>query len=61
MKKKSISKILGAICIVAVFAGCAEYTDGGPGLWNFVCLAVAGVSGYASKRLDDYCKIARNK
>lgn len=52
MKKKSISKILGAICIVAIFAGCAEYTDGGPGLWNYACLALATVTGYASKRLE---------
>lgn len=52
MKKKSISKILGIICVGLVFAGCAEYTDGGPGLWNYACLALAAVTGYASKRLE---------
>ena len=52
MKKKSISKILGAICIVAIFAGCAEYADGGPGLWNYACLALAAVGGWGSKKLE---------
>lgn len=52
MKKKSISKILGAICIVAIFAGCAEYTDGGPGLWNYACLALAAVCGWGSKKME---------
>ena len=52
MTKKSISKILGAICIVAIFAGCAEYTDGGPGLWNYACLALAAVCGWGCKKLE---------
>jgi hypothetical protein len=52
MKKKSISKILGAICIVAIFAGCVEYTDGGPGLWNYVCLGLSALCGWGSKKLE---------
>ena len=52
MKKKSISKILGIICVGLVFAGCAEYTDGGPGLWNYACLVLAAVCGWGSKKLE---------
>lgn len=52
MKKKSISKILGIICVGLVFAGCAEYADGGPGLWNYACLALSALCGWGCKKLE---------
>lgn len=51
--KKKLSTILGLIAIVAVFAGCVEYSDGGPGLWNLICLAVAFAAGMGSKKLQE--------
>ena len=52
MKKKTISDILGVISVVAIFAGCVEGLDGGITAWNIICLAVAGVCGWGSKRLE---------
>jgi len=51
--KKKISNILGIVCVVAVFAGAVEGLDGGITTWNFICLAIAGISGWASKRLEE--------
>ena len=51
--KKKISKILGIICVTAVFAGAAEGIDGGVTAWNFICIAIAGISGWASKKLEE--------
>ena len=51
--KKKISKILGIICVVAVFAGAAEGLDGGVTAWNYICIAIAGISGWASKKLEE--------
>ena len=51
--KKRISKILGIVCVVAVFAGAAEGIDGGVTAWNFICIAIAGISGWASKKLEE--------
>lgn len=50
--RKKISKILGIVCVVAVFAGCVEGLDGGITSWNIICLSVAGLSGYLSKRME---------
>lgn len=50
--RKKISKILGIICVVAVFAGCVEGLDGGLSSWNIICLSVAGLSGYLSKKME---------
>jgi hypothetical protein len=52
MKKKA-SDLLGVICVAAVFAGCVEGLDGSLTWWTVVCLAVAGITGYFSKRLED--------
>ena len=52
MKKRTLAKILGILCVGLVFAGCAEYTDGGPGPWNYVCLILSGLTGWASKKLE---------
>lgn len=51
--KKKISKILGIICVIAVFAGAAEGIDGGVTAWNFICIAIAGISGWASQKLEE--------
>lgn len=51
--RKKLSDILGIICVVAVFAGCVEGLDGGLSAWNIICLAVAGIAGYASKKLEE--------
>ena len=51
--KKRISHILGIICVFAVFAGAAEGLDGGITTWNFICLAIAGISGWASKNMEE--------
>lgn len=52
MKRKTISDALGVICIAAVFAGAAEGLDGGVTAWTFICLAVAGLAGWGSKKLE---------
>lgn len=52
--KKRISNILGTICIVAVFAACLiTNKQGDPCKWNYICLAIAGISGYASKKVEE--------
>ena len=51
--KKKISNILNGICVFAVFAGCVEGLDGGITAWTFVCLAIAGISGYVSKKMEE--------
>ena len=52
MKKSFWKKILGTVCMAAIFLGCAEYADGGVGLWHIVCLAVAGLSGWGYGKLE---------
>jgi len=52
MKRQRISDLLGAICIFAVFAGCVETIDGGVSLWTVGCLAVAGIFGWISKKME---------
>lgn len=51
--KKKISHILGIVCVAAIFAGAAEGIDGGVTAWNFICIAIAGVTGWASKKLEE--------
>lgn len=51
--RKRVSNILGTICVLAVFAGCVEGLDGGLTAWTLVCLAIAGLSGWASKKMED--------
>ena len=50
--KKKLSDILGAIAVFAIFAGCVEGLDGGLTAWNFICITVAGISGWGSKKLE---------
>jgi len=52
MSKQKISDILGYICIIAILAGCVEGLDGSLTWWTVGCLAVAGLCGWASKRLE---------
>lgn len=54
--KRTISNILGAICVIAIFAGCVEGPDGRLTSWTLICLAVAAVCGHASKRLEKATK-----
>ena len=53
MSRKKLSDILGVISVSSVFAGCVEGLDGSLTLWTIICLAVAAVCGYASKRLEE--------
>ena len=53
MKRKTASDILGAISVIAIFAGCVEGLDGSLTFWTIICLSVAAVCGYASKRLEE--------
>jgi len=50
--KKKLSDILGLVCIASVFAGCVEGLDGSLTLWTVGCLVVAGITGWASKKLE---------
>ena len=50
--KKKISDILGVIAVFAIFAGCVEGIYGSLTAWTPICLAVAAVCGYASRRLE---------
>lgn len=52
MRENKISDILGVIAVIAVFAGCVEGLDGGVTLWTVVCLAVAGLFGWLSKKTE---------
>ncbi len=54
--KRTLSDILGVISVSAVFAGCVEGLDGSLTLWTIICVAVAAVCGYASKRLEEPSK-----
>lgn len=54
MKKNNrTSDILGVICVASIFAGCVEGLDGGITLWTIICLAVAGVTGWLSKKTEE--------
>lgn len=50
--KKNLKKILTAVCVLAIIATGCEYPDGSAGLWNFVSLAVAGLSGWWLYKLE---------
>ena len=52
MKKNRISDLFGVIAVFCVFAGCVEGLDGGLTLWTVICLAVAFVSGWISKKTE---------
>ena len=51
-KRKIASDILGTISVFAIFAGFVEGLDGSLTAWTLICLAVAAVCGYASRRLE---------
>lgn len=52
MKRKIASDIFGRISIVAILACCVEGLDGSLTAWTLICLAVAAVCGYVSRRLE---------
>ena len=47
-----LSDALGVICVAAIFAGCVEGLDGGITKWTFICLAVAALFGWLSKKTE---------
>lgn len=52
--RKIISNILGTICVVAVIVACIiTNKEGDPCKWNYICLVISGISGYASKKLEE--------
>ena len=52
--KKRISNIMGIVCVTAIFAACIiTNQEGDPCLWNYILLAIAGISGVASKKLEE--------
>ena len=52
MKNNRISDILGVICVAFVFAGCVVGHDGGVTIWNYICIALAGLFGWLSKKTE---------
>lgn len=52
-KNQKLSDALGVICVAAIFAGCVEGLDGGITAWTFVCLAIAAVFGWLSKKTEE--------
>ena len=53
MKKNAkTSDALGVICVAFVFAGCVVGHDGGVTIWNIICLAMAGLFGWLSKKTE---------
>ena len=53
---KKLSDLFGVLCVFSVFAGCAEGLDGGITLWTFICLAVAFLFGWLSKKTEQPTK-----
>ena len=52
--KKKISNILGFVCVAAIFAACIiTNKDGDPCMWNYTCLAIAGLCGWSSKKMEE--------
>lgn len=52
--KKKISNIMGIVCVVAIFAACIiTDKDGDPCKWNYILLAIAGITGVASKKMEE--------
>ena len=51
MKKNSkLSDALGVICVFFVFAGCVEGLDGSLTWWTVLCLGLAAIFGWLSKK-----------
>ena len=54
MKKNNrVSDVFGVICVASIFAGCVEGLDGGLTYWTFICLVIAGITGWVSKRMEE--------
>lgn len=49
---KKASELLGRVAVVAIFAGCVEAADGSLTAWTIICLAVAALTGWLSKKLE---------
>ena len=44
--KKNLKKVLAVVCVLAILSAGCEYPDGSIGLWNWISLAVAGLTGW---------------
>ena len=51
-KNQRLSDALGVICVALIFAGCVEGLDGGITWWTVLCLAMAGLFGWISKKTE---------
>lgn len=50
--KKQLKKALGLTCVAAIFAACCITNEAGdPCLWNYALLALAGLAGWAARRM----------
>ena len=50
--KKRLQKTLELTCVAAIFAACIITNEAGdPCLWNYALLALAGLTGWAAKRM----------
>ena len=51
--KKTLSYILGFLCVASMLLSCAQTNDGGPAiLWSLGCIAVSALSGYGFAKLN---------
>ena len=51
-KNQKLSDVFGVLCVAFVFAGCVEGLDGGLTAWTPVCLALAVLFGWLSKKTE---------
>ena len=51
-RNKKTSDLFGVLCVLAIFAGCVEGADGGITKWTYLCLVVAIVMGWLSKKTE---------
>ena len=51
--KKTLSWILGFLCVASMLLACAQTKDGGPALlWSLGCIAISALSGWAFAKLN---------
>ena len=53
MKHETIKKILGFVCVSAIFAACIFTNEKGDPFWlNYAFLAFAAVTGLCAKKME---------
>lgn len=51
--KKTLSWILGTLCVVSILLSIAQTNDGGPAvLWSLCCIAVSALCGWGFAKLN---------